>query len=56
MDEAYSSSAIEDASSTREKAHPLILSGKAPEIRVGRVIVNNYRTLRFVLEHPDAAD
>ena len=56
MDEAYYSSAIDGASSTREEAHPLILNGKTTEIRDERVVINNYRTLRFVLEHPDAPD
>ena len=54
MDEAFFSSAIEGAYSTRAKAHELIQSGKRPETRDERMIVNNYEALRFVLEHLDA--
>lgn len=53
MDEAFYSSAIEGAYSTRAKAHELIQSGKAPETKDERMIVNNYEALRFVLDHLD---
>ncbi|MBO4379081.1 MAG: Fic family protein [Clostridia bacterium] len=54
IDEAYYSSAIEGAYTTRAKAHELILSGKQPESRDERMIINNYKALRFVLDHLDS--
>lgn len=53
MDEAFYSSAIEGAYSTRAKAHELIQSGKTPETKDERMIVNNYEALQFVLDHLD---
>ncbi len=52
-DEAFYSSAIEGAYSTREKARQLIASGKRPETKDERMIVNNYEALRFVMDHRD---
>ena len=54
IDEAFYSSAIEGAFSTRAKAHELIQSGKRPESVDERMIVNNYEALRFVLDHLDS--
>ncbi len=53
MDEAFYSSAIEGAYTTRARAHELIQSGKTPETKDERMIVNNYEALRFVLDHLD---
>lgn len=53
-DEAYYSSMIEGAFSTREKARSLIESGKEPENKDELMIRNNYRALQFVLEQLDA--
>ena len=53
IDEAYYSSAIEGAYSTRAKAHELIQSGRQPETKDERMIINNYEALRFVLDHLD---
>ncbi len=53
IDEAFYSSAIEGAYSTRAKARELIRSGKNPETRDERMIINNYAALRFVLDHLD---
>ena len=53
IDEAFYSSAIEGAYSTRLKARELIQSGKVPGNRDERMIVNNYAALRFVLDHLD---
>ncbi len=53
IDEAYYSSAIEGAYSTRAKAQELIQSGKPPETMDERMIINNYQALRFMLDHPD---
>lgn len=55
MDEAFYSSAIEGAYSTKAKAHELIQSGKPPESKDERMIVNNYEALRFVLDHLDTS-
>lgn len=52
-DEAYFSSAIEGAFSTREKAHALIESGKEPVNKDERMILNNYHALQFVMENLD---
>ena len=54
IDEAFYSSAIEGAFSTRAKAHELIQSGKKPETKDERMIANNYEALHFVLDHLDA--
>ena len=53
IDEAFYSSAIEGAFSTRAKARELIQSGKSPETKDERMIVNNYEALRFALDHLD---
>lgn len=54
MDEAYYSSVIEGALSTRQRAREFIISGTAPKDKSERMILNNYTALRFVLEHLDA--
>ena len=54
MDEAFYSSAIEGAYSTREKARNLIQSGVAPKDKDEQMILNNYEALRFVLDHLDS--
>ena len=53
IDEAFYSSAIEGAYSTKARARELIQSGKSPENKDERMIVNNYDALRFVLDHLD---
>lgn len=53
IDEAFYSSAIEGAFSTRARAHELIQDGKAPDTKDERMIVNNYEALRFILDHLD---
>lgn len=53
IDEAYYSSVIEGAYSTRQRAREFIVSGAAPKDRSERMILNNYEALRFVLEHLD---
>ena len=53
MDEAFYSSAIEGAYSTKAKSRELLQSGKSPETKDERMIVNNYEALRFVLDHLD---
>ena len=51
MDEAFYSSAIEGAYSTREKARQFIESGCEPSGKDERMILNNYNALRFVLDN-----
>ena len=53
MDEAYFSSVIEGAYSTRQSAHELLASNEPPQNRNEQMIYNNYHALRFVLEHLD---
>ena len=53
IDEAFYSSSIEGAYSTKARARELIQSGKSPESKDERMIVNNYDALRFVLDHLD---
>lgn len=51
MDEAYFSSIIEGAYSTREQARSLIESGREPSDKDERMILNNYNALKFVLDN-----
>ena len=53
MDEAYFSSVIEGAYSTRQRAHELLASNEPPQNRNEQMIYNNYHALRFILEHLD---
>ena len=53
MDEAFYSSAIEGAFSTKAQARELLRSGMAPKTKDERMIANNYEALRFVSEHLD---
>lgn len=54
IDEAYYSSAIEGAYSTRQRAQAFIASGAPPKDRSEQMILNNYSALRFIVEHLDA--
>ena len=53
IDEAFFSSVIEGAYSTRQRAHEFINSGEAPKDKNEQMILNNYAALRFVLDHLD---
>ena len=53
MDEAFYSSVIEGAYSTRQRARAFIASQSEPKDRSERMILNNYAALRFVLDHLD---
>ena len=53
IDEAYYSSAIEGAYTTRVEARNLIQSARQPRNKDEQMIVNNYEALRFVLDHLD---
>jgi len=54
IDEAYFSSAIEGAYTTRQKARELIQSGKAAADKSERMILNNYKALTFIQDHLEA--
>lgn len=54
IDEAYFSSLIEGAYTTRQQAHEFIASGAEPKDNSERMILNNYSALRFVLDHLDS--
>ncbi len=53
IDEAYFSSLIEGAVTTREEARALIKGSKKPRDHSQRMILNNYKALSFVLETLD---
>ena len=47
MEEAITSSQLEGASTTRKVAKEMLASGRRPRTRGERMIVNNYRAIRF---------
>jgi Fic family protein len=53
QEEAYASSLIEGAVATREQAQDLIRKGRPPKTESERMILNNYRTIRFLNERRD---
>ncbi len=53
IDEAFYSSVIEGAYSTRQRAREVITSGEPPKNRSEQMIINNYEALRFVSDHLD---
>ena len=53
IDEAFFSSVIEGAYSTRQRAREFIMEGTPPKDRSEQMILNNYEALRFALEHVD---
>jgi Uncharacterized conserved protein len=55
IDEAYYSSAIEGAYSTRQEARNLIQNRKKPKDLSEKMIINNYSALKFVLDNLDSS-
>jgi Fic family protein len=55
MEEAISSSLLEGAATTREKARDMLLSGKKAESHADKMILNNYRTIRKLSSIKDEA-
>lgn len=53
VDEAYYSSVIEGACSTRQRAHELVENNEVPKNKDELMVANNYRALQFALEHLD---
>lgn len=51
VEEAIKSSQLEGASTTRRVAKDMLLSGREPEDRSERMILNNYRALQYVRQH-----
>ncbi len=50
MEEAITSSQLEGAATTREVAKKMLAEGRQPRDRSERMIVNNYKTMRRVIE------
>ena len=55
MEEAITSSQLEGAATTREVAKKMLAEGRKPRDRSERMIVNNYMTMRHILELKDKA-
>lgn len=55
MEEAIASSQMEGASTTRKVAKEMLRRGAKPKDAGQQMIVNNYRTIRYVAEQKDAA-
>lgn len=53
LTEAFYSSTLEGAVSTRDRAKELIQQGKKPRTKDERMIVNNYLAMEFLREHRD---
>lgn len=53
FEEAITSSQLEGASTTTREAKRMLLSGRKPRDRSERMILNNYRAMRFVRENRD---
>jgi Fic family protein len=53
MEEAITSSQLEGAATTREVAKKMLTEGRKPRDRSERMIVNNYVTMRHILELKD---
>lgn len=54
MEEAITSSQLEGAATTREVAKKMLTEGRKPRDRSERMIVNNYVTMRHILQLKDA--
>lgn len=53
IDEAFSSSVIEGAYSTRKRAHDMISKNQTPRNKSEKMILNNYQALEFSLDKID---
>jgi Fic family protein len=53
IEESITSSQLEGASTTREVAKKMIREGREPRDRSERMIMNNYRTMKYILEIKD---
>jgi Fic family protein len=55
MEEAITSSQLEGAATTREVAKKMLAEGRKPQDKSERMIVNNYATMRRIMEIKDQA-
>ena len=53
MEEAIASSQIEGAATTRKTAKEMLWKNRTPKNHAERMIVNNYETIRHIVEHKD---
>lgn len=53
IDEAFSSSVIEGAYSTRRRAHDMIKQDQSPRNKSEKMILNNYKALEFTMDNFD---
>ena len=53
MEEAIYSSKMEGASTTRVVAKEMLRKKKSPQNKAQQMIVNNYSTIRYIVEHKD---
>lgn len=53
MEEAIYSSKMEGASTTRVVAKEMLRKKKSPQNKAQQMIVNNYNTIRYIVEHKD---
>ena len=53
MEEAIYSSKMEGASTTRVVAKEMLRKNKSPQNKAQQMIVNNYSTIRYIVEHKD---
>lgn len=53
MEEAIASSQMEGANTTRKVAKEMLRKQQKPKDKSQQMIVNNYKTIRFLLEHKD---
>lgn len=53
MEEAFSSSQMEGASTTRKKAKEMLRKKMSPKDKSQQMIFNNYQTIRFIVENRD---
>lgn len=51
MEEAISSSQMEGASTTRKKAKEMILQERKPKNRSEQMILNNFMTMKYIVQH-----
>lgn len=53
LEEPFSSSVLEGAITTRERARQLIDTGEVPDSLSDRMVVNNYQAMSFIKQHLD---
>lgn len=51
IEEAFSSSLLEGAATTREIAKQMIKAGRPPETKSERMVLNNYHAMQFIGQH-----